>query len=265
MDNNNKETNNIDDDFTNCNTSIVCDSESLDNNISKEKSKSIYEVFQETQELFIKLNKIFYISNKNLCYLKINQFPQEDFNIESTQSSTFSPQHLLCKNQNNINNKSYNYLSDNEFQKIFQISKIIWFDLLHKEFAIQSKSSNPMKKKFRSRKNTEDSLKKINIKKSFKDELSTRKLKAKNIIEINDYLNLNLKKKEKVMKFIDEYDQVKNEFTQQDLTYENVLKKCENNKNLNFEQAILNQLEANANTQQAVKMADYMKNKFVFF
>ncbi len=34
---------------------------------------------------------------------------------------------------------------------------------------------------------------------------------------------------------------------------------------MNFEQAILNQLEANANTQQAVKMADYMKNKFVFY
>lgn len=34
---------------------------------------------------------------------------------------------------------------------------------------------------------------------------------------------------------------------------------------MNFEQAILNQLKANANTQQAVKMADYMKNQFVFY
>jgi len=33
---------------------------------------------------------------------------------------------------------------------------------------------------------------------------------------------------------------------------------------MNFEQAIISQLEANANPKQALKMAAYMKNQFVF-
>ena len=230
----NNEINNIEEEFTNCNTSIMCDSEiRISNNNIKEKS--INEIFHEYQEIFIKLNKLFYITNKNLCYFKIIQ-PDEDLNIYSAKTNYSTQQHYenLMYSQNN--NNSENNFNDSDYKNIFDVSKIIWFDLINKEFQNQNKSTNRLKKKFRSRKHTEETKEKM-TKEKYKEELKSRKLKEKNIIEIDDYKSLNLRKKEKVLKFIDEYDQVKNDFTQNDLNYENVLK-SQQNKNLSFEEAI---------------------------
>ena len=239
----NNDYNNIEDEFTNCNTSLLRDCDSVsrisENNL---KEKSINEIFQEHQELFIKLTKIFYISYKNLSYFKLNQFDtHEHIHIDSAQTNTST---LPLAYSFELNSLNLNHFSNNDtlfgqdFDHIFEVSKIIWSDLINKEYDTQTKKSNPMKRKFRSRKTTEDNREIMTKKEKHKNELNKRLIKEKNIIGIDDYKNSKLKKKEKIIKFIDEYDQVKKDFQNENFTYENVLKKCDTKRNITFEEAI---------------------------
>lgn len=239
----NNDYNNIEDEFTNCNTSLLRDCDSVsrisENNL---KEKSINEIFQECQELFIKLTKIFYISYKNLSYFKLNQFDtHEHINIDSAQTntSTLPLSYSLELNSLNLNNLHNNdTILDKDFDLVFEISKLIWSDLINKEYDTQTKKSNPMKRKFRSRKTTEDNKDFMSKKEKHKNELNKRLIKEKNIVSIEDFKNSKLKKKDKINKFIDEYDQVKKDFQNEHFTYDNILRRCDVKRNITFEEAI---------------------------
>ena len=224
--------------YTNCNTSVnINDTESKvsDHNPNE---KSMNDIFLDHQEIFIKLTKIFYNCFKKLTYFKILQIDdRNDIVIDSLGTNVTLPfsQDLQFNFQNN------NISLDDDLKNIFEISKIIWFNLIQKEFDIQSNKLNPMKKRFRSRKNTEEIRTepgRSDKKKKFKEELLKRQIKEKNIINMCDFKGSDLRNREKVKKFIDEYDQVRIDLNLEQFNFKNMSMKYNLKENFTFEETI---------------------------
>jgi hypothetical protein len=176
--------------LTTCNNSVYNDIRKPHN--KQTTQKSLTETLSEHQAIFILLFKTIYYY---LLYLR-------------TGSKMSNKTHFIAF----FEERRYG----NDFTNLFEIAKITWEAFLAVEYSNQINMKKPKWRgsyKVRSRRNTEDekmdkvtySVKK---KRHVREELKERQLKSKNIGSIEDYKKSTIKNKDKMRKFIEEYDQV---------------------------------------------------------
>jgi hypothetical protein len=176
--------------MTTCNNSVYNDNKRSSKLLSSKKSLS--ETLSEHQDIFIKLFKGI------IFYYKREEFAETDFN-------TFFEE----------------FKNDERITKLFANSKKAWEEFLITEYQNQVGLKKPTWRntyKVRSRRNTEDERFQVSNynhnsggkakKRHLREELKQRKLKSKNISSIDDYRRSTIKNKDKMRKFIEEYDQV---------------------------------------------------------
>lgn len=165
----------------------------------KDPKKSLNEILSEHQKIFLKLFKSIY-------------------SMQLQKGITF----FSKKISNALFDDLVNHIDFSKFFKLFiEKSKNIWTNFISLEYKNQIEKKPLFKQsntKFRSRRNTDENpnerkqsfnsstLK--NKKPSIKEELKTRKIKQNNIVNIDDNQYSKLKSKDKLKKFIEEYDQV---------------------------------------------------------
>jgi hypothetical protein len=158
------------------------------NKNDKIQKKSLNEILFDHQKIFVKLLKSIY-------------------SIQIQKTMKYFPENIKC----DVDYSKF-------FEDLIETSKRIWREFVLVEYRNQIEKKPNFSKsttKIRSRRNTDDnpnerklSFNQRHKKNSIKEELKSRKIKQYNIVNIDDNQSKNLKSKDKLKKFIEEYDQV---------------------------------------------------------
>lgn len=154
-------------------------------------------------------------------------------NNDHNQLLNYKKDNFISSNKDVFDNEENKNVIRQNYEKLFFEAKEKWLSLMKSELEIQLKKK-PLsfrKRDIRSRRNTEDELSQMNNlgvnsynknasanllsfsrlrdkRVSITDELRQRRIKSKNINQVDAYKNTRLKNKEKMKKFVEEHDQV---------------------------------------------------------
>lgn len=161
------------------------------------------------------------LKNKNFSYFLQEYNNAKNFNKKNPKDNDIDIYNDKEEEKfNSLREKFFINLIEN-YTNVFDIAKEKWMIFLKKEYETQTKKRGPKfrKRGLRSRRNTEDEFSYLNPmtnnlkenkreKRSINQELRLRRIKSKNINQVESYKNIKLRNKEKMKKFVEEYDQV---------------------------------------------------------